>query len=113
MSIEATLDNAHLGLSCVGATVQGNPVTIPTGDAALSAIDTGTTLIGGPSDAVRAIYEAIPGSAEVSSMQGFYAFREHPISIRVSVAVIYSVTLRSLFYRRASIFGLRWQVMAH
>ncbi|KAJ8486927.1 hypothetical protein ONZ51_g4529 [Trametes cubensis] len=55
-------------------------------DAALSAIDTGTTLIGGPSDAVRAIYEAIPGSAEVSSMQGFYAF---PCSTDVQVSLAF------------------------
>ncbi|KAI0663368.1 acid protease [Cubamyces menziesii] len=73
-------------LEMTGATVQGNKVSIPTGDAALSAIDTGTTLIGGPSDAVRAIYEAIPGSAEVSSMQGFYAF---PCSTDVQVSLAF------------------------
>lgn len=60
----------------VGVTVNGKSVTIPTGNSAISAIDTGTTLIGGPSAGVRAIYAAIPGSqALTGQMQGFYAFR--------------------------------------
>ncbi|KAI8993951.1 aspartic peptidase domain-containing protein [Trametes punicea] len=57
-----------------GVTVQGKSVSVPTGDAALSAIDTGTTLIGGPSDAVQAIYQAIPGSSPVENMQGFFQY---------------------------------------
>ncbi|KAH9892731.1 acid protease [Cubamyces lactineus] len=73
-------------LEMTGATVQGQTVSIPTGDAALSAIDTGTTLIGGPSDAVRAIYEAIPGSAEVPSMQGFFSY---PCSTDVQVSLAF------------------------
>ncbi|KAI0335064.1 acid protease [Cubamyces sp. BRFM 1775] len=73
-------------LEMSGATVQGKTVSIPTGDAALSAIDTGTTLIGGPSDAVRAIYEAIPGSAEVPSMQGFF---QYPCSTDVQVSLAF------------------------
>ena len=60
-----------------GVTVQGQSVSVPTGDAALAAIDTGTTLIGGPSDAVKAIYSAIPGAQNLTGqMEGFWAFRE-------------------------------------
>ena len=60
-------------------TVNGNSVQIPTGNDALSAIDTGTTLIGGPSDGVQNLYAAIPGSQPVGSqMQGFFAFRKSP-----------------------------------
>ncbi|KAI0759859.1 acid protease [Trametes elegans] len=70
-------------LEMTGATVQGKSVTIPSGDAALSAIDTGTTLVGGPSDAVAAIYAAVPGSSPVPSMQGFYQF---PCSTNVEVS---------------------------
>lgn len=58
-------------------TVNGKSVTISTGNAALSAIDTGTTLIGGPTDGVQNLYAAIPGSQALSgSMEGFFAFRE-------------------------------------
>ncbi len=60
-----------------GVSVQGKSVSIPTGDDALSAIDTGTTLIGGPSSAVTAIYGAIDGAQPLGgSMQGFWAFRK-------------------------------------
>lgn len=58
-------------------TVQGKTVTIPTGDSANAAIDTGTTLIGAPSAAVTAIYAAIPGSQALDSqnLAGFYGYR--------------------------------------
>ncbi|KAH8107704.1 aspartyl protease [Cristinia sonorae] len=56
-------------------TVNGKAVQIPTGNAALSAIDTGTTLVGGPSAGVQAIYDAIPGSEPLDGQQkGFFAF---------------------------------------
>ena len=44
---------------------------------ALSAIDTGTTLIGGPTVDVAAFYSAIPGSTNLGNDDpGFYAFRK-------------------------------------
>lgn len=56
--------------------VNGKSVQISTGDAALAAIDTGTTLIGGPTDGVKAIWDAVPNSQPLSGqMEGFYAFR--------------------------------------
>ena len=63
--------------------MQGNSVSIPTGSSALSAIDTGTTLIGGPSDAVQAVWAAVNGSQALKgNMEGFFAFRKcHPSSI--------------------------------
>ena len=61
-------------------TVNGKSVQISTGDEALSAIDTGTTLIGGPTDGVQAIYAAVPGSQQLSGqMEGFFAYREHSL----------------------------------
>lgn len=41
-----------------------------------AAIDTGTTLIGAPADAVRAIYDAIPGSRSIADegLKGYYGF---------------------------------------
>ena len=60
-----------------GVNVQGTSVSIPTGSNALAAIDTGTTLIGGPTDSVAAIYAAIPNSNKLSGqMEGFFSFRE-------------------------------------
>lgn len=68
--------------STLGVTVNGQSVTIPTGDAALSAIDTGTTLIGGPTDGVQAIYQAIPNSqALAGQMEGFFAFRACQVNL--------------------------------
>lgn len=61
----------------LGVSVNGKSVTISTGSDALAAIDTGTTLIGGPTDGVQAIWAAVPGSQALSGqMEGFFAFRE-------------------------------------
>lgn len=47
---------------------------------AQAAIDTGTTLIGGPSDAVAAVYAAIPGSRKMTgSYAGYYEYRKYPL----------------------------------
>lgn len=52
-------------------------MTIPTGNDALSAIDTGTTLIAGPTVAVANLYAQIPGSANLTGqLAGFFSFRE-------------------------------------
>ena len=56
--------------------VNGRSVSVPTGDAALAAIDTGTTLIGGPTSGVQNLYAAIPGSQALGGeMEGFFAYR--------------------------------------
>jgi cathepsin D len=60
-----------------GVNVNGQNVQISTGAEALSAIDTGTTLIGGPTDGVQAVYAAIPNSQALSGqMEGFFAYRK-------------------------------------
>jgi hypothetical protein len=57
-----------------GVTVNGKAVNIGTQNTA--AIDTGTTLIGGPTAAVDAIWAAVPNSAALSgNMTGFFSFR--------------------------------------
>ena len=43
-------------------TVNGQRVSVPSGDLAVAAIDTGTTLIGGPTEAMDAIWAAVFGS---------------------------------------------------
>ncbi|KAI0358629.1 acid protease [Trametes cingulata] len=69
-------------LEMTGATVQGKSIAVPTGNSALSAIDTGTTLVGGPTEGVEAIYNAIPGSQRVPDMEGFF---QYPCSTNVQV----------------------------
>jgi cathepsin D len=71
-------------LTMSAITVQGQSVQITTGNAALAAIDTGTTLIGGPTADVNAIWAAVPGSAAVVDQEGFFSF---PCSTSVSVTL--------------------------
>ncbi len=59
----------------VAVRVNGQSISVRTGSAALSAIDTGTTLIGGPSDDVAAIWAAVPGATLSTANPGFYTFR--------------------------------------
>ncbi|KAJ7502459.1 acid protease [Mycena galericulata] len=62
-------------LSVSSVTVQGAAVPVATGNAALAAIDTGTTLIGGPTNDVDAIWASVKGSSRVGdSMPGFFQF---------------------------------------
>jgi len=60
----------------VAITVQGQSIKITTGSAALAVIDVGSTLIGGPTADVNAIWAAVPGSAAVVNYAGFFSFRE-------------------------------------
>lgn len=55
--------------------MNGNSVT-PSSSETLAAIDTGTTLIAGPSDAVANIWSQVEGSQALSGqMAGFFSFR--------------------------------------
>lgn len=66
-------------------TVQGNSISLGTGQNTYSAIDTGTTLIGGPQAAVDAIYSNIPGSSPgTGNYEGYYSF---PCNTKVNVTV--------------------------
>jgi len=74
-------------LSLTDVTVQGRKVQITAGPTALSAIDTGTTLIGGPSDDVKAIWASIPDAQEIGQeMPGFFAF---PCSTKIQVSMAF------------------------
>ena len=64
-------------MSCAGLTVNGASVTLNSGSASYAAIDTGTTLVGGPPDAIAALYAQIPGSqALTGDNAGYYTYRE-------------------------------------
>ncbi|KAJ7916770.1 aspartyl protease [Mycena leptocephala] len=73
-------------LSLSAVTVQGKSVDISTGNAAISAIDTGTTAIGGPTDDVSAIWAAVPGASAVRE-QGGEGFFQFPCSTSVSMTM--------------------------
>lgn len=68
-------------------TVQGNSVTVGSGKSGYSAIDTGTTLIGGPQDVIAEIYANIPDSAPgTGNYEGYYTYREsRPLPIQMSI----------------------------
>jgi len=58
----------------LGITVNKKNVALPS--SGIAAIDTGTTLIGGPAAAVSAVYAQIPNSQPLSgNLAGFYGFR--------------------------------------
>ncbi|KAF9455232.1 aspartic peptidase domain-containing protein, partial [Collybia nuda] len=71
-------------LNMKSVTVQGKNVPISTGASALSAIDTGTTLIGGPTEDVKAIWDAVPGSLADPNDTGFFSF---PCSTDVEITM--------------------------
>jgi cathepsin D len=62
-------------------TAQGKVVKL---NASEAAIDTGTTLIGGPTDAVKAIWSKVKGSKPHEDMPGFFTF---PCKTEVSVSL--------------------------
>ena len=65
--------------------MQGSSIDM--GGAVAAAIDTGTTLIGGPSDVVASIYAAIPGSQQ---MTGSYAnYYEYPCSTNIDFKITF------------------------
>ncbi|KAJ7906171.1 aspartic peptidase domain-containing protein, partial [Mycena leptocephala] len=61
-------------LSVSAVTVQGQSLNVSTDNGALAAIDTGTTLIGGPATEVRNLWGQIPGSGPIPSLPGFFQF---------------------------------------
>ncbi|PPQ78252.1 hypothetical protein CVT25_011711 [Psilocybe cyanescens] len=68
------------------ASVNGKSVTI-SADTAISAIDTGTTLIGGPRKDVAAIWAAVPGATSAGSDNpGFFVF---PCTTDVTVSLAF------------------------
>jgi len=74
-------------LALTAMTVQGNSITVPSGTSSYAAIDTGTTLIGGPSTEIAAIFAQIPGSAAgTGNYDGYYTY---PCSTSVNVTMTF------------------------
>ncbi|KZT07401.1 aspartic peptidase A1 [Laetiporus sulphureus 93-53] len=65
-------------------TVGGTAITLTSGSDSYAAIDTGTTLIGGPSAAIAEIYAKVDGAvAGTGNLEGYYTY---PCSTSVTVA---------------------------
>jgi len=78
-------DSTYWVQTITAITSQGNPISISPGSSTLAAIDTGTSLIGGPADAVAEIYANIPGSeAGTGDLEGYYYY---PCSTTVEVTL--------------------------
>lgn len=53
-------------------------MNLPSGSASYAAIDTGTTLVGGPASEVAEMFAQIPGSQPgTGNFNGYYTYREH------------------------------------
>ncbi|KAF7292412.1 Peptidase A1 domain-containing protein [Mycena chlorophos] len=68
-------------------TVQGSSVSIAGGNSLLSAIDTGTTAMGGPSADVAAIWAAVPGSSALTQGNQQTGYFQYPCSTNVKVTL--------------------------
>jgi cathepsin D len=56
--------------------VQGNSINLPSGKSSYAAIDTGTTLVGGPSKYISEIFAQIPGSSPgTGDFENYYTYR--------------------------------------
>jgi len=65
--------------------VQGNTITLPSGPSSYAAIDTGTTLVGGPPAAMAQIFSQIPGAQPgVGNLEGYYTY---PCSPKVQISL--------------------------
>jgi len=70
-------------LPLTNLTVQGSSISLPSGSSSFAAIDTGTTLIGGPPSAIQAIFAQIPGS--YPGVGDYESYWIYPCDTRVQV----------------------------
>ncbi|OBZ66793.1 Aspartic protease [Grifola frondosa] len=62
-------------------------MSLTSGSTSFAAIDTGTTLVGGPSDAIASLYAQIPGSVALTGQsQGFWSY---PCSSTINIALTF------------------------
>lgn len=96
-------NQAYWNIAIAGITVQGTSVSM---SAVQAAIDTGTTLIGGPSADVASIYAAIPNSRKMTgSFAGYY---EYPCSTDIDIKMTFGtfpVTIGSADFNIGSYGG--------
>ncbi|KAN0066048.1 hypothetical protein ACQY0O_000141 [Thecaphora frezii] len=83
-NLERTQGLGYWTIPLDGISINGQNADI--GDGPLAAIDTGTTLIGGPQSAVRAVYSLISGSQSASGSSGYYLF---PCSANLNIQLTF------------------------
>ncbi|KAF7356632.1 Aspartic peptidase A1 [Mycena venus] len=89
--INMPVTNSYWILPITAITVQGNSVTVPSGTDSYAAIDTGTTLVGGPSDQIANIYAQIPNSQPgTGNYEGYYLYLNFLLACGTSVTVTFS-----------------------
>jgi hypothetical protein len=75
--ISLSILSPNLISSLSAMNVNGQSVSLPSGSPSYAAIDTGTTLVGGPSAYIAQLFAQIPGSAAASgTFEGYYTYRE-------------------------------------
>jgi cathepsin D len=68
-------------------TVGGSGIALPGGSASYAAIDTGTTLVGGPPAQIAALYAQIPGAAQgTGDLEGYWTY---PCATSVTVGMAF------------------------
>ncbi|KAG2011374.1 aspartyl protease [Coprinopsis cinerea AmutBmut pab1-1] len=73
--VDLPTEGTYWILPITGITIQNNSITPPTGQQSYAAIDTGTTLIGGPESYISQIFDQIPGSAPgTGSFENYYTY---------------------------------------
>jgi hypothetical protein len=56
--------------------VNSSSISLPSGSSSYAAIDTGTTLVGGPRSVISRMFDQIPGSqAGTGNFEGYYTYR--------------------------------------
>ena len=99
---------SYWSLPITSLSVNSASVSLPSSSSSLAAIDTGTSLIGGPDTVVAALYALIPNSAPgTGNYEGYYTYRtsSHPfvisyctvLTIRFFIACSTSVTVALSF----------------
>ncbi|EPQ31985.1 uncharacterized protein PFL1_00183 [Pseudozyma flocculosa PF-1] len=77
------IEQQYWMLKLEGLSTSGESVAL--GTTTRAAIDTGTTLIGGPDDVVRELYAQVPGSSELAESPGYYSYPcSTPINATIS-----------------------------
>lgn len=73
--VDLPVQGSYWILPITDITVNNNSINAPSGQQAYAAIDTGTTLVGGPSGAIAEIFAQIPGSQPgTGDFQSYYTY---------------------------------------
>ncbi len=94
-------------------TAQGTSVTIGSGSNAYAAIDTGTTLVGGPSAYIANLYSQIPEATPgTGDYDGYYIYREYFSRTTINIikhffSLRYRCQRDNVFWRKKLVYQQR------